>query len=507
MTGASTKVPRQSSAKSAGLRSNALGFPALLAQSIALISPTMTAVLIIPLAFSNAGQGTWLAYLFGTVMLLFVVFGLNQFARRSASAGSMYTYTSRGLGATTGVFSGWTLIWSYLFIGVAGLTGFAVFAAQFLAAVGVHAPPPVVFFAISAVACWYIAYKDIRLSSILTLILECLSVLCILALAAIVLFRHGFSVDTSQVTLKGVGFHGLSLAVVACIFSLVGFESATALGGEARNPLRNVPRAVIWSLILTGLFMVIMGYVEVYGTRHYGTPLGSIAAPLNVISKIYGVSYFKIPLSLGAMISFFSLSLSCLNAGSRIIYPMGQHLVFPKRLGSVHATNGTPHVAITIYVAIMFLVPTVLEINTNPLTTFGDAGTLAAFGFLLAYFLITIAAPVYLAKRQELRPRHVVVAVVAFLCLLVPTVGSFYPLPPYPVNIFPYIFLGYMLVGAIWLVAVSRRRRGLLAEIETDLENTLHAHEQRAVPGQRAPQAALAPDAGLALDAQVAPQE
>ena len=81
-----------------GLRTSALGFPAVLAQSIALISPTMTAVLIIPLAFSNAGEGTWLAYLFGTVMLLFVVFCLNQFARRSAAPGAMYTYTARGLG-------------------------------------------------------------------------------------------------------------------------------------------------------------------------------------------------------------------------------------------------------------------------------------------------------------------------------------------------------------------------------------------------------------------------
>jgi amino acid transporter len=83
----------------------------------------MTAVLIIPLAFSNAGQGTWLAYLFGTAMLLFVVFNLNQFARRSTSPGSMYAYTGRGLGAVGGVLSGWTLIWSYLFIGVAGMTG------------------------------------------------------------------------------------------------------------------------------------------------------------------------------------------------------------------------------------------------------------------------------------------------------------------------------------------------------------------------------------------------
>jgi amino acid transporter len=469
----------QPTSKDAGLRSGALGFPAVLAQSIALISPTMTAVLIIPLAFSNAGQGTWLAYLFGTVMLLFVVFGLNKFTRRSAAPGAMYTYTTRGLGAGAGVFSGFTLIWSYLFIGIAGLTGFTIFAQQFLSAIGLKGTaPPVLLFAVSALTCWYIAYRDIRLSSILTLVLEGLSVACILSLAAIVLFSHGLPIDHSQLTLKGVGIHGISLAVVACIFSLVGFESATTLGGEAKNPLRNVPRAVIWSLILTGLFMVIMSYVEVFGTRHYATPLGSIAAPLNVISGIYHVSYFKIPVSLGAMISFFSLTLSCLNAGSRIIYPMGQHLVFPRHLGRAHAANGTPHVAITVYVAIMFAVPTVLEMNTNPLTIFGDAGTLAAFGFLLAYFLITVAAPAYLVKRRELRRRDIVVAVVACLCLLVPTIGSFYPPPPYPLDIFPYIFVGYLLLGGTWLVIVSRRQRGILSDIEAGLEETLQPHEK-----------------------------
>ena len=131
--------------------------------------------------------------------------------------------------------------------------------------------------------------------------------------------------DTSQLTLKGVSPHGMSLAVVACIFSLVGFESATALGSEAKNPLRSVPRGVIWSLVLSGLFMVIMGYVEVFGTRHYGTPLSAMDAPLNVLAAAYGVSFFKIPISLCAMISFFGLSLSCLNAGSRILLPMAEH--------------------------------------------------------------------------------------------------------------------------------------------------------------------------------------
>jgi amino acid transporter len=452
-----------------GLRANVLGFPALFAQSVALISPTMTAVLIIPLAFGSAGAGTWLAYAFGTVMLLFVVFCLNQFAKRTTSAGSMYAYTAKGLGPSAGVFSGWTLIWAYFFIAVAGMCGFAVFCAQLLSALGYHGSVhPIVFFAISAVACWVIAYKDIRVSSILTLVFEGASVACITALAFVILFKHGFTVDTKQLSLSGVNVRGMGLAVVACIFSLVGFESATAFAGEAKNPRRNIPRAVIASLIITGLFMVFMAYVEVGGTSNYGAAWSS--APLNFLADAYDVSFFKIPVSIGAMVSFFSLSLSCLNAGSRIMYPMARHGIFSGHLGRAHATNRTPHVAVTVYIAMIFALPAFLMIFTNPLTAFGDAGTLAAFGFLVAYYLITVAAPVYLKKLGELRPRYVVMACVALLCLLVPTIGSFYPQPPYPVKLFPYVFLGWMVVGATWLFIVNRRRPGILADIEEDLE-------------------------------------
>jgi amino acid transporter len=464
-------VPEPSTKKLMGLKTNVLGMPALFAQSVAAISPTMTAVLIIPLAFASAGEGTWLAYAFGTVMLLTVVFCLNQFAKRSGARGSMYAYTGRGLGPRAGVLSGWTLIWSYFFIAVAGMCGFAVFCAQLISALGYHGSiHPIVFFALSALLCWLVAYKDIRVSSILTLVLEGASVALILVLAFIVLFKHGFHVDSSQLSLKGVGIHGMGLAVVACIFSLVGFESATALGGEAKNPTRTVPKAVILSLVATGAFMVFMAYVEVAGTKGYHTPLSGIAAPLNVLSQLYGVSYFKIPISIGAMVSFFSLSLSCLNAGSRIIYPMAKHGIFSGHLSKTHATNRTPHVAVTVYIGMIFAFPAFLMIFTNPLTGFGDAGTLAAFGFLLAYYMITVAAPAYLKKIGELRRSHLVMVAVAILCLLVPTIGSFYPLPPYPVRLFPYIFFGWMLVGVVWLFIVNKRQPGILTAIEADLE-------------------------------------
>ena len=69
-------------------------------------------------------------------MLLLVVGGLNQFAKRSATAGSMYAYTTRGLGPVAGVMSGWALIWSYLFISVVGLAGFSIFAGQLVLQLG-----------------------------------------------------------------------------------------------------------------------------------------------------------------------------------------------------------------------------------------------------------------------------------------------------------------------------------------------------------------------------------
>ena len=464
-----------------GLRAGVLGFPTLLAQSIAVISPTMTAVLIVPLAFADAGNGTWLAYLFGTIMLSFVVMNLNEFARRSASPGSMYAYIGRGLGPRLGVLSGWTLLWSYAFIAIAGFAGFSIFVNQFLDAIGVHHhPPAVACFAFSAVCCWFIAYKDIRVSSMLTLVLEGLSIAVILGVCIAILLRNGSAIDTAQLSLHGASPRNMGLAVVICIFSLVGFESATALGGEAKKPLTNIPRAVSWSLAITGLFFVLVSYVEVLGSTRAGLSLDQLAAPVNALADAYHVSYLQAPISLGAMVSFFSLSLSCLNAGARIFYPMARHGALHHAMGNSHDRNKTPHVAITVYAIIVVAIPVIMQAFTDPLTTFGDAGTLAAFGFLLAYYLISIASPVYLRRRNGLTRKNIVVTVLALLCLLVPTIGSFYPLPAVPVRYFPYYFLAYMLLGVVWLFVLHRRDHTVITAMEADLEATVDTHAHTA---------------------------
>ncbi len=454
------------------LRKECLNFTELTSVAIALISPTMTAALIVPLMYSSAGNASWLAYLFGTVMLLFVALNLNQFARRSSSAGSMYAYTVMGLGTTAGGISGWCLVWAYLFIGTAGMTGFTIFANTLFGMMGFQLPNLLIF-ATCAVVIWFLAYKDIRLSSILMLVLEGASVGLILFLCWVVLFKHHFTVDTAQLGLSGASFSGISLGVVTAIFSLVGFECATAFGEEAKNPLKTIPRAVIVSLLLTGLFFVIVSYTEVLGFVGYKTTLDKVDAPLNVLAELVSMPWLKAPVSIGAMVSFFSLALSCLNSGARILYPMARHGAFPAAIGNAHETNETPHVAITVMAALIFLVPStmLLGFGLQILDAFNDAGTFGAFGFLAAYFLISIAAPAYLSKAGILRGRDTALAIASVALLLVPAVGSVYPVPSWPVNIFPYIFGTYLIMGIAWIFSVHKRTPGYAADVTRRVYN------------------------------------
>ncbi|WP_321962048.1 APC family permease [Paraburkholderia sp. J7] len=459
------------------LRSNCLSFVELLAQGIALISPTMTAALIIPVMYGNTGEWSWLSYVLGTVMLLFVALNLNQFAKRSTSSGSMYSYICRGLGLTSGGIGGWSLIWAYLGISMAGITGFSIFAGKLLDMVGLSVPS-VVLFAICGGVAFYLAYRNVQLSAMLMLVLEGVSMLLILVLSVIVLAEHHFVVDTAQFTVSKLPWSNVGLGVVVAIFSLVGFECATAFGDEAQNPLRNIPRAVIWSLIISGAFFVFVTYAMIIGTRGYHEPLDQIDAPLNVMAQMAHVGLLQIPLSVGAMVSFFALCLSCINAGSRVIFAMGRHGIFHGAIAGTHHKNATPHVAVAIMAVIAFAVPTVLVLcHQAALDIFNWAGTMAAFGFLVPYVLITLSAPFYLLRLGELRGRDWFLCACSLLLLLIPAVGSVYPIPPAPIKYFPYAYLAYLAAGALWVGSFHKRKPHVSISIREDLER-MHAQFQ-----------------------------
>lgn len=75
------------------------------------------------------------------------------------------------------------------------------------------------------------------------------------------------------------------------------------------------------------------------------------------------------------------------------------------------------------------------------------------------------------------------ISVLAVLCLLYPAVSLFYPVPAFPVNLFPYIFLAYMATGVVWLFVVSRRSPGKIEEIERDLESVHKLFQAEELPG------------------------
>jgi amino acid transporter len=203
---------------------------------------------------------------------------------------------------------------------------------------------------------------------------------------------------------------------------------------------------------------VFVTYVEVQITHGYSTTLDQIAAPLNVMAGLVHMPYLAAPLSACAMVSFFALNLSCLNSGARIIYVMGKQGLFHRATTDSHHKNETPHVCVIVMSAISFTAPSYFSLTgMDPLDIFNDAGTLAAFGFLVPYILVSVGAPIFVKSLGQLKPVHWILAAASLALLIIPTVGSVYPVPPAPVKYYPYLFVAYLIVGGAWIVIQHRR--------------------------------------------------
>ncbi|MBW4639723.1 MAG: APC family permease [Gloeocapsa sp. UFS-A4-WI-NPMV-4B04] len=453
-----------------GLRSQCLSFPEILAQSVANVAPTATPTVNLALVFASAGNGTWLTYVIATIGLMFVGMNINQFARRTASPGSLYAYIAKGLGSTMGVLSGWGLVLAYLFTAMAVLCGFANYTNVLLSPTGIQFSP-LFLYAICTGIAWYFAYKDIQLSTILMLVIEGFSVGLILVLAVIILSAKGFAIDMSQLSLQNVKPEGLQLGLVLAVFSYVGFESATALGDEAKKPLKFIPRAVVLSTILSGLFFIVLSYTEVLGFSGSTTPLNKSAAPLNDLANLAGVGFFGLFITVAAIISFFGCALASINAGARIFFTMARHGIFHASMGKAHNRNGTPHIAVTMSSLFVFLVPASMSLfGLKILDIYGYLGTIATYGFILAYILISIAAPIYLYRMQALSIFDIAIAAIAIIFMLIPVVGSVYPVPAAPFNVFPYLFLMYLVVGGGWFLMLRLHSPEIIENMEQELE-------------------------------------
>ena len=96
----------------------------------------------------------------------------------------------------------------------------------------------------------------------------------------------------------------------------------------------------------------------------------------------------------------------------------------------------------------------------NGLDVYGWMGSLATYGFIVAYGLVSISLPRYLKERGFAHPARRIIPALAFLAMLLALVGNLYPVPEGPYGKLPYVYLAYLAAGMLWLFLRGKRKAG-----------------------------------------------
>ncbi len=441
-----------------GLRGEALSPMETLAQSVSTIAPTSTPAATIPLVAALAGNGTWLAYLLAMCAILLVAWCISRFARYSASPGSLYTYASMILPRSLAAVAAWSLLLAYVATGSSVIGGFYHYANVLLIDVLGHGfSGAVLALIVTGVSVW-IAWRDVKISARLMLWIEAVSLLVILVVVVLVLFEHGIHIDPSQLHLTAMTGGGLRLGLVLALFSFVGFESATTLGAEARDPLKTIPRVVIESAVIAGLFFIVSAYSEVLGFHVVGQDLGTSEAPMHVLATVAHVPVLGLLIDIGAAVSLFAGTLGCITAAARVLLLMAHTGLAHNTFRTTHERNETPTFAVLATgLAAVLPVAALAYRGSSGLDVYGWMGSLATYGFIVAYALVCAALPRYLRDHGAYRPGAQIIPWLAFVAMLAALAGNLYPVPEGPYGKLPYIYLVYLGVGMLWFFWQERK--------------------------------------------------
>jgi amino acid transporter len=454
-----------------GLRHEILSPMETLAQSVSTMAPSTTPVATIPLVCALSGNGTWLAYLLATFAIFLVAWCISRYAKYSASPGSLYVYASKTLPAPLSAVAAWSLLLAYIATGSSVIGGFYHYANILLRDAGARTlSATVLALAVTAIS-MAIAWRDVKISARLMLWIEVASLIAIFSVVTLVLFRHGARLDWEQLRLHGMTGSGLRLGLVLALFSYVGFESATTLGAEARNPLRTIPRAVIQSAVFCGIIFIVCSYAEVLGFRSANQDLGTSPAPMHVLATLGGIPIFGVLIDVGALVSLFAGTLACITAAARVLLLMSHNGLAHRALRNTHLRNATPSSAILV-TGIAAVVPVVILAlrGASGLDVYGWLGALATYGFMVTYALASISLPRYLRDLGVFHSGSRFIPLLAFAAMLFALVGNLYPVPEGPYGKLPYIYLVYLAAGMAWFFVASRSQR-VAETVTAEIEN------------------------------------
>jgi amino acid transporter len=473
----------------AGLQRDAIGLPQVLFQSITHMAPAAAVAFSIIFATTYAGGATPLAVILALVACLTVAISIGQLARHLPSAGGLYTFAARGIHPAVGFFVAWGFMLAEPLVAPLLYLIFGNVIAVFL---NNHFGTPLwlwaPFAAIAGVGVWVLVYRGVKISTQTGVFLGAFEIVVFLALAITLIIAAGshntlsvFSPNTGNPHGWGSVFAGMVYTVLA----FIGFEASLPLAEETKDPRRTIPRAVILSCVLIGVFYLICYYAAIvyFGPNvaadpkngfffsNGGDPWDGLAA------KVWGP--VSILVLLAIVNSAFANSSAGANAASRVGFALGRVGILPKALAQIHPRYRTPYIAVHVQGALGIVLAIVLGFALgSPLNAFALLGTIATLVIVLIYMLTNVSNLVFYLTEQRSEFNLIwnlivpVAGALIFIPVLIAAFGIDFlglgisPLLP-PANAAPWIVLAWLVLGAIVFFYLNARAPGRIQETAT----------------------------------------
>jgi amino acid transporter len=465
-----------------------------IAQSVGFIGPVFSTAFVFPLlmgVLSASGKGAGVAAPLAVLIAVIGIFALGwivaQYAKRIHAAGSLYDYVSNGLGGTLGSAAGWL----YYGGAIALTIGLGVFIGGFIHDTLLtefnDEPLPVwAWNAIWAVVLFLVLYLGVKLSTRLQLGLALVSMLVLLAFNIYVIAKVGDGNDLGKAfdpsgSTTG-DLSGVLFGVLYGLLIFVGFETAANLAEETAQPKRQIPKAVLISVVIVSVFYLVGSYTQVAGfgfsLETFSTP-DVFLAPVFALGGQYSSTSMVRLLELIVLLDMMAVGIGAAVASTRGVFAMARDRRLPRGLAKVSARFGTPVGAIVFLIVLQGVLIWATQSQTDLFALvdtphyaaiFGWMSTFGAFALVAVYLMMSVGS--LLGLRDH--PNRLGIWIAALIGIAVTggaIYGAFYQVksPTLLAPIYALILFG---IGLIASIAFKGRQpaRVALPELRTHQE-------------------------------------
>jgi amino acid transporter len=180
-------------------------------------------------------------------------------------------------------------------------------------------------------------------------------------------------------------------------------------------------------------------------------------------------------------VAFIVFVTAVTTAAARSLFTFAHEGALPAVLTKVHHKYKTPWVGIAFIGALAFVFSAVATFSSAGRVVFEVyGGYVSNYGFLTSYLLVVIATPIWLYRIKALTPLRLGVSVAATLALGYVIFSNFYPVPEFPFNILPFIFVGLLLAGLAWYWYLKRAKPEIAERVGT-IQTLSETEQQRLV--------------------------